>query len=301
MATGFLCLSGWQRGHAQRRATRPAVAVVQMNDAGMSALARALPVLRSRRMAQQLSPTVPGVPAAQLGAMLLGLYSSLAEPEWIGTGGLLDWLSRHIVFDGAWFGRSLLEAGTLRPQDGNTRGLAPDFVTDWCRVRHIDPVVPAAMAQPGQGVAVAAHELPFVASVRAFAADHGIAKALSVIVPAPDSPCWMHLSLYSRDAAGLGTRERSLVELLMPHLVQVLDLRPCASLHAGPPVLAMLSRREAEVARLFAEGQSYKMVARALGSSPATVRHHLRQVYAKLGVTSKVQMARLVSGPVAQA
>lgn len=53
-------------------------------------------------------------------------------------------------------------------------------------------------------------------------------------------------------------------------------------------MLALISRREAEVARLFAEGQSYKLVARALDSSTATLRHHLRQVYAKLGGTSKV-------------
>lgn len=252
-------------------------------------------------MTQQLSTAVAGVPAAQLGAMLLGLYPLVAGPEWLGTGGLLDWLGRHIVFDGAWFGLSLFDAGTLHPKDGNTCGLAPNFVSDWCRVRHSDPMVPAAMAQPGRSVTLAAHELPAEASVRAFAADHGINKALSVIVPAPDSPHWMHLSLYSRDPVGLGERERSLVELLMPHLVQVLNLRARVSPEAGPLVLALLSRREAEVARLFAEGQSYKMVARALDSSPATVRHHLRQVYAKLGVTSKVQMARLVGGPVAQA
>lgn len=268
-----------------------------MNDAGISAPARAPLILRSRSMTQQPFPAMPGVPAAQLSAILLALYHVVAEPECLSTGGVLDWLGDHIVFDGAWFGRSLFEAGTLHPQEGNTRGLAPDFVPDWCRVRHIDPMVPAAMAKPGRSVALAAHELPPVASVRAFAADHGIVKALSVIVPAPDSRCWMHLSLYSRAAAGLGTRERSLIELLMPHLVQVLQLRPRASLAAGPPVLALLSRREAEVAKLFAEGQSYKMVARALDSSPATVRHHLRQVYTKLGVTSKVQMARLVGGP----
>ncbi len=56
-----------------------------------------------------------GVPAEQLGAMLLGLYPLAAEPERLGTGALLDWLARHIAFDGAWFGRSLFEAGTLRP------------------------------------------------------------------------------------------------------------------------------------------------------------------------------------------
>lgn len=270
-----------------------------MNDAGISAPRADGARLRSRRMAQQAFPSVSGVPAEQLGAMLLGLYPLAAEPERLGAGALLDWLARHIAFDGAWFGRSLFESGTLRPQGGHTRGLAPDFVNDWCRVRHIDPVVPAAMAQPGHGVALAAHELPPVASMRAFAADHGIGQALSVIVPAPGSPWWMHLSLYSREAAGLGARAQALVELLMPHLVLVQGLGLHEAPMPAPAALTLLSRREAEVARLFAQGQSYKMVARTLGSSPATVRHHLRQVYAKLGVTSKVQMARLVGAQAA--
>ncbi|MFT5507652.1 MAG: DNA-binding CsgD family transcriptional regulator/TolB-like protein/Tfp pilus assembly protein PilF [Hyphomicrobiaceae bacterium] len=54
----------------------------------------------------------------------------------------------------------------------------------------------------------------------------------------------------------------------------------------------LLSKREREVATVYAHGQSYKEIARLLGISPTTVRSHLRTVYGKLGVTSKIELAR---------
>ena len=52
----------------------------------------------------------------------------------------------------------------------------------------------------------------------------------------------------------------------------------------------ILSERENEVAAAYAEGQSYKEIARSLGIAPTTVRSHLRTVYRKLGVTSKIAL-----------
>ena len=46
------------------------------------------------------------------------------------------------------------------------------------------------------------------------------------------------------------------------------------------------------MAEAFASGRNYKEVARLLGVSPATVRHHLRAVYVKLGVRDKAALAR---------
>ncbi|MFT5113088.1 MAG: DNA-binding CsgD family transcriptional regulator/TolB-like protein/Tfp pilus assembly protein PilF [Parasphingorhabdus sp.] len=51
-----------------------------------------------------------------------------------------------------------------------------------------------------------------------------------------------------------------------------------------------LSNRELEVAAAYAKGQSYKEIARSLSISPTTVRTHLRTVYSKLGVTSKIEL-----------
>ncbi len=60
-------------------------------------------------------------------------------------------------------------------------------------------------------------------------------------------------------------------------------------------VVEALSNREQEVADAYAGGQSYKEIARELGLSPTTVRSHLRTVYGKLGVTSKIELARFLS------
>lgn len=55
-----------------------------------------------------------------------------------------------------------------------------------------------------------------------------------------------------------------------------------------------LTPRERDIAAAFAAGDSYKEIARNQGIAPATVRHHLRSIYAKLNVSNKVQIARLV-------
>jgi DNA-binding CsgD family transcriptional regulator len=60
--------------------------------------------------------------------------------------------------------------------------------------------------------------------------------------------------------------------------------------------LDRLSPREKEVARLFAQGMSYKAVARALDLAPATVRHHLRNIYAKLEVHDKGAIGAILGG-----
>src|SRR6185437_12680783 len=59
-------------------------------------------------------------------------------------------------------------------------------------------------------------------------------------------------------------------------------------------VLDALSPRETAIAAAFARGQSYKEVARQVHAAPATVRHHLRMIYSKLGISDKLTLATLV-------
>lgn len=54
-----------------------------------------------------------------------------------------------------------------------------------------------------------------------------------------------------------------------------------------------LTPRERDVAARFARGHSHKDIARDLELSPATVRHHLKSAYAKLGIHEKTELARL--------
>lgn len=59
--------------------------------------------------------------------------------------------------------------------------------------------------------------------------------------------------------------------------------------HATPPTL--LTRRERDVARLVATGQRNRGIAETLGISEGTVKMHLHNVYAKMGLESRTQLA----------
>lgn len=54
--------------------------------------------------------------------------------------------------------------------------------------------------------------------------------------------------------------------------------------------VSRLPGRRMNVATRFAEGESHKSIARALGISPATVRNHLSASYRDFGVTSRSQL-----------
>jgi DNA-binding NarL/FixJ family response regulator len=62
-----------------------------------------------------------------------------------------------------------------------------------------------------------------------------------------------------------------------------------------------LTPQELQIARFVAEGLSNKEVAAQLFLSPRTIDHHLRSVFAKLGITSRGQLARLPLGDAAAA
>ena len=61
-----------------------------------------------------------------------------------------------------------------------------------------------------------------------------------------------------------------------------------------------LAPREMTAAMLFADGHSYKEIARILSLSPATVRTYLRNCYLQLGVKSKVELGSVLRNPMPQ-
>lgn len=75
---------------------------------------------------------------------------------------------------------------------------------------------------------------------------------------------------------------------------QRLTLQPCGELVAltleRSGRAAALPPRERSVALLYAQGHTYKAIARLLGLSPATVRTYLRSVYLQLGVRNKIEL-----------
>ena len=62
-----------------------------------------------------------------------------------------------------------------------------------------------------------------------------------------------------------------------------------------PHGLGRLTRAEAEVVRLVADGGTNREVAGRLFLSPHTVNTHLRSAFGKLGVRSRVELTRLVA------
>ncbi|QIJ66213.1 LuxR family transcriptional regulator [Streptomyces sp. JB150] len=63
---------------------------------------------------------------------------------------------------------------------------------------------------------------------------------------------------------------------------------------AGPDALARLTPQQWRIARCVAQGATNREVARSLSVSTRTVDYHLRNVFAALGVRSRVELARLV-------
>jgi DNA-binding CsgD family transcriptional regulator len=60
----------------------------------------------------------------------------------------------------------------------------------------------------------------------------------------------------------------------------------------GP--LVLLTPQQQRIARCVAQGATNREVAIRLSLSPRTVDHHLRNVFALLGVRSRVELARLL-------
>ncbi|MEC7471737.1 MAG: two-component system response regulator NarL [Pseudomonadota bacterium] len=79
---------------------------------------------------------------------------------------------------------------------------------------------------------------------------------------------------------------------LSPELTQVLAeairVRPKPT---GQVQFSSLTKREKEVLRLIAKGQSNKMIARKLGITEGTVKVHVKNLLHKLGLRSRVEAA----------
>lgn len=64
---------------------------------------------------------------------------------------------------------------------------------------------------------------------------------------------------------------------------------------AQRPALDQLSPQQLQIARFVAEGATNREVAAHLFLSPRTVDHHLRNIFNRLGIRSRVELARLLS------
>lgn len=92
--------------------------------------------------------------------------------------------------------------------------------------------------------------------------------------------------------------ETTLLGLIEPGLVQALKRTALAEQPApAAAALAKLSKREAAVAQLAAQGLADKEIARLLNVTFGTVRTHLDNAFTKLEVRNRTQLACLLHAP----
>jgi DNA-binding CsgD family transcriptional regulator len=62
----------------------------------------------------------------------------------------------------------------------------------------------------------------------------------------------------------------------------------------GPSGWSCLSKTQRTVAWLVSQALTNQQIARRMYLSPHTVNYHLRQIFLKLGISSRVELARIV-------
>jgi DNA-binding CsgD family transcriptional regulator len=136
----------------------------------------------------------------------------------------------------------------------------------------------------------------------------GLEHQIAFTLPSP-SQTIIGVALSRRDR-DFSDDERDLLELARPHLIQAYNnamrytrlqrARIDGPLRVEPAHVELLgrglTRREAQVVRLLANGCSDREIAAALAISHRTVQKHLQRCYAKLGVHDREQAAALALG-----
>lgn len=151
-------------------------------------------------------------------------------------------------------------------------------------IAHPYPIVVDALAAIAAGVGYAVMRAGDVA---------GVAAALAT---APDLAVIDAALGGTAAAAGRNGSTRTLVIGKDEAIVLTASVEALAAAITGVadeqrPVRPVLTPRERDVARLVAAGQRNRAIAATLGISEGTVKMHLHNVYAKLGLESRTQLA----------
>jgi DNA-binding CsgD family transcriptional regulator len=116
----------------------------------------------------------------------------------------------------------------------------------------------------------------------------GAERSLIIPLPSPPGIVW-RLVFFRGPGRPFGEMERATAVMLQPHLADALRVQ---SRHAAE---RLLTKRQRELLTLVAAGHDNIAIARRLGLSPATVRTHLENAFARLGVSSRTQAIAKIS------
>jgi DNA-binding CsgD family transcriptional regulator len=110
----------------------------------------------------------------------------------------------------------------------------------------------------------------------------GVADTMKLFLPRPRGRGATFV--FDRERHAFTERDRAVVDTLSPHLHQLLRTRERGD-------FAGLTTREHEVLDWVARGKTNAEIASILWIAPGTVRKHLDNVYAKLGVSNRAEAA----------
>jgi len=111
--------------------------------------------------------------------------------------------------------------------------------------------------------------------------------------------------LRSADESGFRDREKTFLRQMAPLLTQSLNCvtgeGPIDAAFPGADIAdasdpGTLTRREMEIARLVAAGACNGEIAKSLSITVGTVKCHIRNIYSKLGIHSRVRLSLLLAG-----
>ena len=104
---------------------------------------------------------------------------------------------------------------------------------------------------------------------------------------------------FDRADSDFGERDRAVLDLLLPYLKRLRQRAANRRYASAPPLNGVdrLTSREREILRQVAEGRTNAEVAALMRISPQTVRKHLENSYAKLGVHTRTGAVAAVFTP----
>ncbi len=110
----------------------------------------------------------------------------------------------------------------------------------------------------------------------------GVEHEMIMCLPAGGPQRTLRLLFARGKGSDFTERDRALLVLLRPHL-----LAAWSRAQRGVRPVDALTNRQREILQLVGAGDSNRMIARRTNLSEATVRKHLENIYARLGVSSR--------------